>query len=546
MAVERSLICSCCFVRVFPGVIPLHGSLSSSNQQRVFSKTPFGTRKIVLATNIAETSITVEDILYVIDSGRVKQTEFDAVNKMSSLVETFVSKASANQRRGRAGRVKAGTCFRLQSSLVFNEFASHQLPELHRTALDHVCLQIKLLKLDKSLGRDGLQKLLSMCVQPPSPVAVSSAIASLQEAQALDSSQSLTPLGSHLARLPIDNVRIGKLLLLSSMFGCVTSMVRIAAILGGKPIFLSPFDAREEADRKKMEFARGAGKSDAITMLRAFNGWVLAKEQGGNRAATEFAKSNYLSVSGLETASQLADTYLKGLEEIGFVGRQGRGGGGGGRGARDNTASSSSSSLRDDQGDNVLVLSALLTAAFHPNVLSVEAPADVYTKVANGAVPIAQDSRLFKFFMRSRDGSRSRVFLHPRSVNFKNQAWESPWITYLSMQQSEATPTAAASSSSSSSSSSDSGKTQVFDSHQSHPYALMMFGARLDTDLAKGLIIVDGHIHFRAPARIAALVRALRQYLNATLEAKIKNPALEIRQSPVIAAILRIITTNGF
>lgn len=526
------------------GVIPLHGSLSSSNQQRVFSKAPFDTRKIVLATNIAETSITVEDILYVIDSGRVKQTEFDAVNKMSSLVETFVSKASANQRRGRAGRVKPGTCFRMQSSLVFNDFASHQLPELHRTALDHVCLQIKLLRLDKNLGREGLQKLLAMCVQPPAPLAVSSAISSLQEAQALDSSQSLTPLGSHLARLPIDNVKIGKLLLLSAMFGCVTAMVRIAAILGGKPIFLSPFDAREEADRKKMEFARGAGKSDAITMLRAYNGWVSAKAEGGHRAANEYAKLNFLSVSGLDTASQLADTYLKGLQEIGFVSRGG-GGGGGGRGPRqanNDSASSSTSSLLDDQSDNVLVLSALLTGAFHPNLLSVECPADVYTKVANGAVPIAQDSRLFKFFKRNHDGSRTRVFLHPRSVNFKNQAWESPWITYLSMQQSEATPASA----SASSSASDSGKTQVFDCHQSHPYALMMFGSRLDTDLAKGLIIVDGHIHFRAPARIAALVRALRQYLNATLEAKIKNPALEIRQSPVIAAILRIITTNGF
>jgi HrpA-like RNA helicase len=344
------------------------------------------------------------------------------------------------------------------------------------------------------------------------------------------------------------------------MLGCVTPMTRCAAVLSGKPIFLSPFESRDEADRKKMSFANG--KSDALTMLRAFQAWIDVKEQQGNRAATDFAKNSFLSLSGLETALQLADSYYKGLEEIGFAAplRRGRGGGGGG-----NAAEAELRRLQDDQSEQSAVLSAVLTASLYPNVLAVDAPSDVYAKVANGAVPVEQDSKLFKFFQRSRDGNRERVFLHPRSVNFKTQSFESPWLVYLSMQQTD--------------------RTYVHDTAVAMPYPLMLFGRSLDTDLEKGIVVVDKvsaadsaasgcpafgrdgrrhgvlipcvcvcvcmcacfqWIHFRCPPRIAALVRALKLHLNATLEAKIGNPSLDIRASPVISAILRIITTNGF
>lgn len=510
---------SCCFLPASPlpslahgqyWIIPLHGSLSSSNQQRVFANAPASTRKIVVATNIAETSITVNDILYVIDSGRMKQTEYDPERKMSSLVETFVSQAAANQRRGRAGRVKEGTCYRLFSSVVWKEvLPTHQLPELHRTALDHICLQVKLLGLDKRHSKDGLQKVLSQCVQPPTTIAVQSAIDTLQQSQALDERQMLTPLGSHLARLPLDNVRIGKLLLFGAMFGCATAMTRVAALLSGKSIFNAPPDAREEADRRKMSFA--TGKSDALTMLRAYNGWVDAKSGGGNRAANEFAKKNFLSVNTLDTAADLATTFMRGLEEIGFVASQ-----------RGNPRRA----LQDDQGESIPVLSAIITAAFYPNVLSVDAPADQYAKGLHGSVVVEQDSRLFKFFQRTPEGTRERVFLHPRSINFKNQQYDSPWMTYASMQQTD--------------------KTYVHDCTIAQPYPLLLFSHALETDLEKGLVIVDKWIHFRAPARIASLVRALRKYLTLILEHKIAHPKENLRESPVIAAILRIINTNGF
>lgn len=505
-------------------LLPLHGMLSSSNQQKVFATAPSNTRKIVVATNIAETSITVNDVLYVIDSGKMKQTEYDAEKKMSALVEVFVSRASANQRRGRAGRVKEGTCYKLYSSVVHDDvLPSHQLPELHRTALDHICLQIKLLGLDRSHKSAGLQKVLAACVQPPSPAAVQSAIDTLQEAQALDDRESLTALGSHLARLPIDSVRIGKLLLFGAMFGCATACTRIAAVLSGKPLFNSPFDAREEADRRKMSFA--TGKSDALTQLKAFNGWIQARAEGGARAAREFAQKNFLSLSALESAQDLENSFRRGLEEIGFV-QKGRAAGG--RGGRGGAASSTSRApaLEDDQGDSVPVLSAVLTASFYPQVLSVDAPAEQYTKVLNGAVPIEQDSKLFKFFRQHADGTRERVFLHPRSILFKNQQYDSPWVTFITMQQTD--------------------KTYVHECGIASPYPLMLFGRSVEADLSKGIISVDRWIHFKAPPRIAALVRALRKYLTLMLEEKIRDPATEIRSSPVIQAILRLITTNGF
>ena len=131
-------------------ILPLHGSIPSSEQRRIFTPPQKGVRKIVLSTNIAETSITIDDVVFVIDCGKMKEKTYDPYSKMSSLASGWISRANAKQRSGRAGRSRPGVCFRLYSAKMYEQMDEYQTPELLRTPLEEVCLQIKLLQLDES------------------------------------------------------------------------------------------------------------------------------------------------------------------------------------------------------------------------------------------------------------------------------------------------------------------------------------------------------------------------------------------------------------
>ena len=132
-------------------LLPLHGSIPSSEQRRIFTPPQAGVRKVVLSTNVAETSITIDDVVFVIDCGKMKEKTYDPYSKMSSLASGWISKANAKQRAGRAGRSRPGVCFRLYSQKMYEQMDEYQTPELLRTPLEEVCLQIKLLQLDKSV-----------------------------------------------------------------------------------------------------------------------------------------------------------------------------------------------------------------------------------------------------------------------------------------------------------------------------------------------------------------------------------------------------------
>uniref|UniRef100_A0A2K6N481 RNA helicase n=1 Tax=Rhinopithecus bieti TaxID=61621 RepID=A0A2K6N481_RHIBE len=163
---------------------------------QVFKRTPPGVRKIVIATNIAETSITIDDVVYVIDGGKIKETHFDTQNNISTMSAEWVSKANAKQRKGRAGRVQPGHCYHLYNGLRASLLDDYQLPEILRTPLEELCLQIKILRLG------GIAYFLSRLMDPPSNEAVLLSIRHLMELNALDKQEELTPLGVHLARLP--------------------------------------------------------------------------------------------------------------------------------------------------------------------------------------------------------------------------------------------------------------------------------------------------------------------------------------------------------
>lgn len=149
----------------------LHSQMNSGDQRRVFRKVPHDVRKIILSTNIAETSVTIDDVVFVIDAGKVKEKSFDSTLDVSMLKSVWISQASAIQRRGRAGRCRPGVCYHLYSSYRYNHMQKFQVPEILRMPIHELCLQVKLLSPNTSVA-----EFLSKCPDPPSPASLRNSI----------------------------------------------------------------------------------------------------------------------------------------------------------------------------------------------------------------------------------------------------------------------------------------------------------------------------------------------------------------------------------
>ncbi|KAI8868250.1 P-loop containing nucleoside triphosphate hydrolase protein, partial [Ramicandelaber brevisporus] len=212
-------------------ILPLHAGLTPREQALVF-KRPQSGRKVVLATNIAETSITIDDIEHVIDFGRVKESQYNPRTRISCLVETFASRAACRQRQGRAGRSRPGTCYKLFTRKLEQELMeAHQLPEIQRVPLTQLCLDLL------SIGHSNIVEFLAQAIDPPPQKSVFAAISTLNDMGALIPNKSnaqwtLTPLGSAMARIPAD-VRIAKMLVLAATMGCFEQVLSLTAVLSG-------------------------------------------------------------------------------------------------------------------------------------------------------------------------------------------------------------------------------------------------------------------------------------------------------------------------
>jgi HrpA-like RNA helicase len=211
-------------------VLPLHSQVAPAEQRRVFARTPRGARKLVLATNIAETAITIDDVVCVIDAGRLKEKSYDAYTGVSTLQTAWISKASERQRRGRAGRCQPGVAFRMYSRQRSDGLDEFQAPEIQRSPLDEMCLQVKLLE-DRAAGRRvSIARFLGKAVEPPVAAAVDGALRLLEDIGALDAGERLTSLGRHLAALPLAPA-LGKMLLYGLLYRCLDPVLTVACFM---------------------------------------------------------------------------------------------------------------------------------------------------------------------------------------------------------------------------------------------------------------------------------------------------------------------------
>uniref|UniRef100_A0A665WCC3 Putative ATP-dependent RNA helicase DHX57 n=1 Tax=Echeneis naucrates TaxID=173247 RepID=A0A665WCC3_ECHNA len=504
-------------------VYPLHSTLSNEEQQAVFSRPPDGVTKIIISTNIAETSVTIDDVVYVIDSGKMKEKRYDASKSMESLEDSWVSRANALQRKGRAGRVASGVCFHLFTSHCFqHQLAEQQLPEIQRVPLEQLCLRIKVLDV---FAKQTLESVFSRLIEPPAMESLDAAKQRLQDLGALTADEMLTPLGYHLACLPVD-VRIGKLMLFGAIFRCLDPALTIAASLAFKSPFVSPWDKREEANEKKLAFA--LANSDHLALLQAYKGWCAAKTS--HRAGFLYCRDNFLSWRGLQEIASLKRQFAELLSDIGFIKE--------GLRARiiERMCSTGTDGVLEATGpeanlnsENIRLMSAMLCAALYPNVVQVRSPQGNYKMTSKGAMKMQPKANELRF-MTKNDGC---VHVHPSSVNYMVRHYSSPYLVYHEKVKTS--------------------RVFIRDCSMVSVYPLVLFGGgQVNVELHKGEFVIsldDGWIRFAAAShQVAELVKELRWELDQLLEDKIRNPSMDLcscpRGSRIIHMIVHLISTQ--
>lgn len=275
--------------------IPLYSTLPPNMQQRIFDQAPpkkengaIG-RKVVVSTNIAETSLTIDGVVFVIDPGFAKQKVYNPRVRVESLLVSPISKASAQQRAGRAGRTKPGKCFRLYTEKAFKtEMQENTYPEILRSNLGTVVLQLKKLGIDDLVHFDFMD--------PPAPETLMRALELLHYLGALDDDGNLTDLGAIMAEFPLDP-QLAKMLIASCNHNCSNEILSITAMLSVPQCFMRPNEAKKAADEAKMRFAHIDG--DHLTLLNVYHAFKQSKED------PNWSYENFVNFRSLKSADNV-------------------------------------------------------------------------------------------------------------------------------------------------------------------------------------------------------------------------------------------------
>eukprot|EP00052_Salpingoeca_macrocollata_P022794 m.199119 g.199119 ORF g.199119 m.199119 type:complete len:428 (+) comp21894_c0_seq1:135-1418(+) len=346
--------------------------------------------------------------------------------------------------------------------------AEYQLPEMLRTPLEELCLQIKLLKLG------AVAPFIAKALQPADERAINNALSLLRTLGALTDDEQLTALGFHLATLPV-NPRIGKMILFAAIFGCLDPVLTIAASLSFRDPFVIPLNKQQEADRVRKMLAADT-KSDHLTFLRAFDGWMQARAAGREK---DFCWQHFLSSNTLNMISHMKQQFAELLVDIGFVDKQ--------RVAEHN---------RHARDANII--KAVMCAGLYPSVARVDHP--------HGKNFGKRPPKLYT----KQDG---KVALHPRSVIAEEPILPLKWLLYHQKVKSS--------------------KVFLYDATMISPLPLLLFGHHVERheDQGQAGVAVDGWIVFRCAGQVVDLVQQLRRQLESLLDQKIRNPKLPLSEA---------------
>lgn len=284
--------------------LPIYAGLTTEQQLYVFEPAPENTRKVIVSTNIAEASVTIDGIVYVIDCGFVKLRTFNPQTGIETLTATPVSKASAIQRAGRAGRTRPGKCFHLYTEAAYNDLQEATVPEIQRSNLAPAILQLKALGIDNVLRFDFL-------TPPPSELIVRG-LELLYSLGALDDYAKLSsPLGIRMAELSVEPL-MAKVLLSASTYGCLSEMLTVAAMISlqGGVWF------HHESDKKSTETARrkfAADEGDHLTLLNVYQAFVTK-----GRKESGWCRDNYLNFKSMTRAVSIRNQLKRYLEKFGI------------------------------------------------------------------------------------------------------------------------------------------------------------------------------------------------------------------------------------
>ncbi|KAK9118632.1 hypothetical protein Scep_016725 [Stephania cephalantha] len=527
-------------------LLACHGSMASAEQRLIFEKPEDGVRKIVLATNMAETSITINDVVFVVDCGKAKETSYDALNNTPCLLPSWISKAAARQRRGRAGRVQPGECYHLYPKCVYDAFADYQIPELLRTPLQSLCLQIK------SLELGSISEFLSKALQAPEPLSVKNAIEYLKVIGALDQKENLTILGRHLSMLPMEP-KLGKMLILATIFKCLDPILTVVAGLCLRDPFVSPLDKKDvdhphkpcasnsfqvvylqvynpiylspSVDQDFSNFLRLAisslsshvitisstytitidffpsldcftnklaesaksqfaanDHSDHLVLIRAFEGWKDAEQE---KNGYEYCWRNFLSPQTLKAIGSLRKQYLTLLKDTGLV---------------DDEATSCNLWSHDDH-----LIRAIICAGLYPGICS------VVTKQKHISLKTMEDGQ---------------VLLHSNSVNSRELRIPYPWLVFNEKVK----------------------VNSVFlrDSTGVSDSMLLLLGGSVHRGGLDGhLKMMGGYFEFFMKPLLAETYLELKQQLDELIQNKLQNPKLDLdTYDSLLSAVRQLISED--
>lgn len=360
----------------------LHSTIPKQEQGAIFEPAPNGCRKIILSTNIAETSVTVTDVKYVVDSGKMRETRYDQTRRITRLQCVWESKSNARQRAGRAGRVQDGNYYAMFPKERQQSLRAVGLPELLRTELAETALQVK-----ASFPHQQVQSFLAQAIEPPDTGAVAGAVASLKRIEAFTEDEQITDLGRVLSRLPV-HPALGKIILMGIIYRCLDPMIIFGAATEERGLFVTPLGRRNEAREIHRTYTQH--QSDHIALLEAFKELRAVQNESGFHAAAQRANEQFLHVGAFRTISQTAEQIEQLLVESRLIPRTS---------PIDRKNFKYGPAELNKNSDNPDLIKSLLIAGLHPNLAS---------KVSSSG-------------MSYRTANEYGVLLHPSSLNHNRE-----------------------------------------------------------------------------------------------------------------------------